>query len=250
MLGFGFVGAAAWVVNYIGRGETLAEKHVQQLRAFRAEYERREIEELVLDCNRLGFREGAKEAREMTAAYQKLYDFLLQQQAGQENANGERFRVLAEDIYRHGVSLLHQALNLFQALHHIDVATLERERDAWIKQQQRLGASESLERNIAAHTKRLERHRERTEEFHKLIAQINELETALENAYLEVIDLVGPEAAARVLESGAATRLETAIASAHRVEQRLRGLDDAVTRDADNVYREAGVQPRNEGVRR
>jgi hypothetical protein len=65
-----------------------------------------------------------------------------------------------------------------------------------------------------------------------------------------VIDLVGPEAAARVLESGAATRLETAIASAHRVEQRLRGLDDTVTRDADNVYREAGEQPDHEGVRR
>jgi hypothetical protein len=250
MLGLGFVGAAAWVVNYIGRGETLAEKHVQQLRALRVEYDRREVETLVRDCNRLGFGEGAKEAGELTAAYQKLYDFLLQQQAGQEKASGERFRVLAEDTYRHGVSLLHQALNLFQALQHIDVATLERERDTWIRQQQRLGTSESLERNITAHTKRLERHRERTEEFHKLIAQINELETALENAYLEVIDLVGPEAAARVLESGAATRLETAIASAHRVEQRLRGLDDPVTRDADNVYREAGEHPDNEGVRR
>jgi hypothetical protein len=249
LLGCGFVSAAAWVVNYIGRGETFAEKHLQQLRALRMEYERREVEELVLDCDRMGFREGAKEARELTGAYKKLYDFLLHQQASGENASGERFRVLAEDTYRHGMSLLRKALNLFQALQRIDVDTLQRERDTWIRQQQRHGASKNVERNIAAHTKRLERHRERTEEFHALITQMNELETALETAYLEVIDLVGPDAATRVLESGAASRLETAIAAAHRVEQRLQGLDDADTRD-DEVYRKVGEQSNSEATRR
>lgn len=248
MLGFGFVGAAAWVVNYIGRGETFVKAHLQQLRTLRDEYERREVEELVLDCDRIGFRDGAKEARELIAAYKKLSDFLLQQQTDQENASSGRFRVLAEDTYRHGVSLLRKALNLFQALHRIDVDTLQRERDAWIRQQ-RQDASESLERNITAHTKRLERYREHTEEFDGLIAQINELETALENAYLEMIDLVGPEATAQVLESGAATRLEIAIAAAHRVEQRLRGLNDTDTQ-ADDEYREAGEQSNNRMARR
>jgi hypothetical protein len=78
---------------------------------------------------------------------------------------------------------------------------------------------------------------------------MNELETALETAYLEVIDLVGPDAATRVLESGAASRLETAIAAAHRVEQRLQGLDDADTRD-DEVYRKVGEQSNSETTRR
>jgi hypothetical protein len=64
-----------------------------------------------------------------------------------------------------------------------------------------------------------------------------------------MIDLVGPEATAQVLESGAATRLEIAIAAAHRVEQRLRGLNDTDTQD-DDEYREAGEQSNNRMTRR
>jgi len=249
MLGLGFVSAAAWVVNYVGRGETFTEQHLQRLRMLRADYERREVEALVLDCERAGFREGAKEARELTDVYQKLYRFLLQQQDDRADVRRERFRVLAEDTYRHGVSLLGKGLTLFQALGNIDVETLQHERDSWIKQQQRQGASESLERNVVAHTKRLERYHERVEELHTLVAHLNELETALETAYLEVIDLVGPEATVNMLESGAASRLETAITAAHRVEKRLRGLDEA-DMDDDEVYRAAGEQPDNKRVRR
>ncbi len=249
MLGLSFVSAAAWVVNYVGRGETFTEQYLQRLRTLRADYERREVETLVLDCEGAGFREGAKEARELTAAYQQLHRFLLEQQDGRADVSRERFRVLAEDTYRQGVSLLGKGLTLFQALQHIDVETLQRERDSWVKQQQRQGASESLERNVMAHTKRLERYHERVEELDALVAHLNELETALETAYLEVIDLVGPEATGNMLESGAASRLETAIAAAHRVEKRLRGLDDA-DMDKDEVYRTAGEQPDNEKVRR
>ena len=35
MLGFGFISATAWVINYIGRGDTLVEQHIQQLRVLR-----------------------------------------------------------------------------------------------------------------------------------------------------------------------------------------------------------------------
>ena len=59
MLGFGFVSAAAWVINYIGRGDTLAAQHIQKLRALRADYERREVEELALACQRAGRRAPA-----------------------------------------------------------------------------------------------------------------------------------------------------------------------------------------------
>src|SRR5215475_3319536 len=93
MLGFGFVGAAAWVINYVGRGDTLAEQHVQKLRALRADYERREVEELALACQHAGFSAGTKEVQELTAAYHKLRHFLVEQQSGQGQASGERFRV-------------------------------------------------------------------------------------------------------------------------------------------------------------
>jgi hypothetical protein len=235
MLGFGFVSAGAWVINYIGRGDTLVEHHIRQLRALRAVYECREAEELVLACRRAGFLEGAKEAEELTGAHRKLQQFLADQQAGQGNATGERFRVLAEETYRHGITILQRGLNLFQALQGFDVETLEQERKAWIRQREQREPSESLERNIEAHTKRLDRYRRREEELRGLIAQLNELETALETAYLEVVDLVGHEASTGIFESGAAAHLERAVEAARRVEQRLRGFGDEEAQ-ADKEY--------------
>jgi hypothetical protein len=240
MLGFAFASATAWVINYVGRGDTLAARHIQTLRTRRVECIRREVETLGLDCQRAGFHDGAKEARELTAAYQKLNSVLLEPQRGRESASDERFRVLAEDTYRHGVFLLRQALALFQALHRIEVNTLEEEHQAWIRQQQRT-PSASLERNIEAHGKRLERYRKRAEELHELMAQVNELETALETAYLEMVDLSGHPTRPIVFDRGAAARLQTAVAAARRVEQRLRGLEHADT-PADDVYRQAGEQ--------
>jgi hypothetical protein len=235
VLGFGFVSAGAWVINYIGRGDKLVEQHIHKLRALRADYERREVEELALACRHAGFRAGEKEAQELTAGYHKLHHFLVTEQAGQGNASGERFRVLAEETYRHGVAILQRGLNLFQALQGVDVNTLEQERKAWIRQREQEGPSESLERNIEAHTKRLDRYRRREEELGALIAQLNELETALETAYLEVVDLVGHEARPGIFESGAAAHLERAVTAARRVEQRLRGFGDEDTR-ADEEY--------------
>jgi hypothetical protein len=237
MLGFGFASAAAWVVNYVGRGDTLAERHIQKLRALRADHERREVEELALACQRAGFSAGTKEAQELTAAYYKLHQFLVVQQAGQGNASGERFRILAEDTYRHGITILHRALNLFQALRGVDVDTLEQERQAWLRQREQEGASESLARNIEAHTKRLDRYHRREEELQTLIAQLNELETALATAYLEIVDLVGQETSVGLFESGAAAHLERAVAAARRVEQRLRGFGSADP-SADEEYLE------------
>jgi hypothetical protein len=237
MLGFGFVGAGAWVINYIGRGDTLVEHHIRKLRAWRAEYERREVEELALACRRAGFAAGVKEGEELTAAYHKLHQFLVERQTGQSDASSERFRVLAEETYRHGIIILQRALNLFQALQRVDVDTLERERQAWVRQLAQEEASESLERNIDAHTKRLDRYRRREEELGALIAQLNELETALETAYLEVVDLVGQAASGVVFESGAAAHLERAVEAARRVEQRLRGFGNEGPR-ADEEYLE------------
>jgi hypothetical protein len=237
MLGFGFVSGAAWVINYIGRGDKLVSQHIQKLRALRVAHERREVEDLTLACRDAGFSAGAKEAQELTEAYHKLRHFLVEQRAGQEHASGERFGVLAQETYRHGVVILRRALNLFQALQRVDVGTLEQERKSWIRQREQEGASESLERNIEAHTKRLDRYRRREEELHDLIAQLNELETALETTYLEVVDFVGHAASGRVFDSGAAAHLERAVEAARRVEQRLRGFGDEDTR-ADAEYLE------------
>lgn len=234
-LGFGFISAAAWVINYIGRGDKLVEQHIQKLRVLRDEYERREVEELGVACQRVGFLAGAKEAQELTDAYAKLHQFLVAQRTSQGHASGERFRALAEETYRHGVAILHRALNLFQALQRVDVDTLEQERQDWIRQRAQEGTSESLERNIEAHTKRLERYRQRDEELRTLIAHLNELETALETAHLEVVDLVGQGINVGPFAGDTASHLERAVEAARRVEQRLRGFGDEDTR-ADEDY--------------
>jgi hypothetical protein len=234
-LGFGFISAAAWVINYIGRGDTLVEQHIQKLRALRADYERREVEELALACRQAGFASGAKEAQELTEAYRRLDQFLVEPHAGDGNASRERFRVLAQETYRHGVTILRRALNLYQALQRVDVDTLERERLEWTQQRQREGMTDSLERNIEAHTKRLDRYHQGEEELQTLIAQLNELETALETAHLEVVDLVGQVASGGPFTSDAAAHLERAVEAARRVEQRLRGFGDEGTR-ADEEY--------------
>ena len=132
-------------------------------------------------------------------------------------------------------SLFCTGLNLFQALQGVDVDTLEQEHQAWLRQREQ-GSSESLERNIEACTKRLDRYRQRTEELQALIAQLNELETALETTYLEVVDLVGQEVSAGLFESGAAAHLAS-VAAARRVEQRLRGFGSEDPR-ADEEYLE------------
>jgi hypothetical protein len=235
MLGCAFVGAGAWVVNYIGRGNTLVEHHIQKLRALRLAYERRQVEEVVLACRQAGFQAGVKEAEELTAAYHKLQRFLDEQRTVPGNASGERFGVLAEETYRHGVEILQHALNLFQALQRIDVRTLEQERQDWIDQRANGVTSASLERNIEAHGKRLERYRRREEELQTLLAQLNELETALDLAHLEVIDLVGQPAGGGVFDSDAASHLERAVEAARRAEQRLRRCGDDDAR-ADEEY--------------
>jgi hypothetical protein len=235
ILGCGFVSVGAWVINYVGRGDTLVAQHIQKLRAMRVEYERREVEDLIQACRQSGFLAGAKEAEELTQAYHKLQHFLGEQQAVQGNASGERFRVLAEETYRHGVAIVQRALNLFQALQRIDVSTLERERQAWIGQQAHEGTSASLQRNIEAHTKRLDRYRRREGELQAIIAQLNELETALETASLEVVDLVGQPASGGMFESDAASHLERAVEAARRAEQRLRRFGDEDMR-ADEEY--------------
>jgi hypothetical protein len=68
-----------------------------------------------------------------------------------------------------------------------------------------------------------------------IIAHLNELETALETAHLEIVDLVGQGVNAGPSASDAASHLERAVEAARRVEQRLRGIGAEDTR-ADEEY--------------
>lgn len=251
MLAGGLVGLGAWVFNFFIRGEKLAERHVEKLRALRGQHEIHEVQDIEDSCRRAGFGQGAKEAAELTAAYQNLRRFLSEQMEGRRSLGAQHFRVLAEDTYQEGVAILRKALNFFQTLHDIDVETLEAELEAWKTERKQLARDAAdvqrrvLDQQIEAHTKRIALYREREKQLQELVVRSNGLETALEIAYLEVTDIVGKDARGVFRRGGAATELENAVTAARRVEERLRGLGHRDT-SADQEYLKAGKQLRGQ----
>ena len=159
-----FVGTVgSWVCNFFFRGETLGQRHVENLRVLRREHRIRDSEEISVACQNAGFQEGAKEAEELTAVYSKLDAFLEQQAQGRGAERAEYFQVLAQDTYDQGVSALRGALNIYRVLRDIDVEALETERAAW--EQELSSAPDSrrgaLQSQIDSHTQRIDAYRER-----------------------------------------------------------------------------------------
>jgi hypothetical protein len=240
----GFVGLSSFVFQFIIRGEVLARRHIQRLRELRQEREDREGESIAAECESAGFAEGAREARELRTAYQRLNQFLLSRDTDGDDLGAERFRMLAEDSYQEGVAILRRALALFEALRGIDVQALERESHAWSEQRTTVADGErtALERRIEAHTKRIALFREREKLLAQLISETNEIETALDSAHLEVVDLVGADADAQLAQSGTAARLQQAVEAARSVEARLRAVA-SMERGDEREYLDAARQP-------
>ncbi len=253
-VGGALVGAGAWVVNYFIRGEALAENRVAKLRARRERYHHAEVASLEAEWSQTGLPEGVQQARELREAYQKLDEFLkgrltAQGSGGRTADRGlsvQRLMVLADDTYREGAAILRSALETYHALRQVDHEKLELELAAWqeeLRTVQLAGAEparvESLETRIASHQRRLQLFRERLESIDRLFAESEALEAALENSYLEAVDLQSPDA---MLGHGqAASALERAVGAARRVEDRLRAIDGSPKED--EIYLAAAERP-------
>ncbi len=239
------VAAGAWVVNYFIRGETLAERHVESLRELRRELRREEVASLEAEWAETGFADGIQQARELSAAYAKLTDFLRGRLAETSSLGVERMLVLAEDSYREGGMILRQALVSYRALRDLDAVKLRREIAVWRGQLEGLGDGEgeaaqaaALETRIASNTRRLDLYREKVESLQGLLAESETLESALETAYLEAVDLQNPD---MLFNRGqAASELERAVAAARRADERLRNLDQSAAHEDDEIYMTAG----------
>jgi hypothetical protein len=248
-LGSFFIGASAWIWNYYVQGEKRAGEHVRELLARRTQVRARDVEELAEECRDAGFEEGAREARQLAASYDKLRAF-LEETMNDGNLSARRFQVLAEDTYQQGVSIVRRALGGFRALKTVDVDALKAERDTWRQQLRRreLAAAErdALDRKVVAHTQRLDLCDERRRALHLLLAEANELETALETTYLHCVDLMTTDTATVLRQENAAKQLETAIEAARRAEERLRRLGRSDV-DEDREYFAAGQRSRQKG---
>jgi hypothetical protein len=248
-LGLVFVGGSAWIYNFFFRGEQLAEGRVQSLLRESAAGEEQELEELARRCRTDRLLDGAKEAEEILAAYRRLCSYLDDHSTEEGNINAERLRSLARDTFREGVALTKQALATWQAINAVDVTALERELKAWEKALAKnldMTAGERIakEQQIESHRKRLQSVDGRKRELAEILAQLNELEGALERAYLESVNVIEQDPASLRRVGSAATQLERAVAAARRVEDRLR---DTGPKDigSDAVYYEAGKRGNN-----
>lgn len=242
-LGLVFVSGTAWIYNFFFRGEALAAARVEELLRNSAVGEEQELGDLARRCDTVGFTEGAKEAREILAAYRRLCQYLDDHSQGADNASVERLRSLARDTFREGTVLVKRALATQLALKEVKVSVLNKELAAWdqrLTKDRTLSQTErsTLEQQIASHRKRLQSVEDRLQELGVIVVQLNELEGALERAYLDSVNVIEQDPTAIPTAGSAATQLERAVAAARRVEDRLR--DTAPPEDeSDALYLEA-----------
>lgn len=240
-VGFGsaLFGAASWVVNYFIRGDTFAAKRIQTLRTRRAQLQLEQSEALRSRCAAAGFSDGEQAAADLTRSHDTLQQFLSARADG-GNLTALRFRALAEDTYMQGVAILQAALDSHCALREIDADKLRHELQQWSHQLRSIEASSGadneklapLRQKLEAHQNRLKLYNERSQAMHKLLAECEMLESALETAYLEVIDLGRDPTTNSATQ--AADKLASAVGAARKVEERLRRSGD--TTEADKLY--------------
>jgi hypothetical protein len=233
-LGSGLLSLASFIYQYYMRGEKKAAEHVKDLLERRRTFKEQQGEDIEKKCRRAGFREGQKAAGELKEAYSRLEKYLREKLEKKQTMTAQRFLVLAEESYYQGIQFLKKALSLFQAVGYMDERKLKKEMRDWeaeleSAQQDTYKGKEykellikALTGKIRSHRKRLKLFGGRKETLAQIMAQCEILEATLDSTYLEVVDLVENDI---VLErKNAASNLERAVATARKVEDRLRGL--------------------------
>jgi hypothetical protein len=239
-LGCAFVGASAFIYNYVVKGPDRAAAYVTKLRELRRSHSLIEIEQFALECSRNGLAEGARGARELKAAYVHLTDYLA---SHKEGIAADRFSILAEDTFQEGVSILQQALAIYKAVEVNDLSVLQKELDRLKRQRAALDpkspAVRSIDLQMESVQHRIDLEIQQQNELAELFAQASEIEAAMQSTYLELIDMQSHnQLGALNEEGGAATRLKSAVDVARRVEQKLRG-DDSESRAKREKYLQA-----------
>lgn len=233
----------SWYYNYVLKGEEKVAQRYADLRQQRRLYEEQELQQLMLECKKVKFASGVAEANELNAAYQPLLDYFQEKLAKRSIATVEQFQLLAADTYKQGVSVLEKALDVTKALSAFNIKALEREVEEWkeelSKAKEGSTKAKTLEQQIASHTRRLDLYNKRQDLQLELLAQVNEIECALQTTYLELVDLGNGDISSFLdRDSDASHRLRTAVEAARRVEDRLKGRNSEDEHQLDK-YRKA-----------
>jgi len=239
-LGCAFVGASAFIYNYVIKGPDRAAAYVARLRELRRTYSISELKQFALECGRNGLVEGARGATELQNAYEHLTDYLATHKDG---IAADRFASLAEDTFQEGVNILQQALSIYKAVELADAEVLQKDLDRLNRQRANIDdknpAARGIDMQIESCQRRIELETQQQNELTQLFAQASEIESALQSTYLELIDMQSRnQLGALNEEGGASTRLRSAVDVARRVEQKLRG-DDPEDRAKRDKYLQA-----------
>ena len=241
-------GPAHYFYTRFFRGDKLAEKYVRECQELVKSLRDQKVERLKLtseDCDAEGFEEGRREADEVTRAYEALDAYLMKQETNQR-LDIPRWRDLAEETFLEAMGLISQALALFVGLEQIDAKKLKREKKALEAKLAELGKSDFAERDAAekqlkACSGRIEQFEQNEKRVQLLIAQANDLESALQTALMEVAQLPQSGSSVILTNGESATRLEIAVRAARRVEERLRNLSSLEESESDREYFEKGI---------
>ncbi len=244
--GLAFISGSAFVYNYILKGPERAQAYVAKLREARRAQALLRLDQIADRAETLGFPEASKEARELKAAYQDLARYLTEHK---ERVSADRFRVLAEDSLKQGIAVLERALLLCEAMESVNVNALWQEIEAWKRQQLNIDSNSPgfrmLGQQIDSHTQRINLYVKEKEKLTELVAESNNIESALQTTYLELVEM-GDEGADQFLSEGggAANRLRSAVEVAKRVEEKLRGGENGELEAKKSKYLQA-PEPNN-----
>lgn len=240
------VAAGSFVYHYFFRFEKVGKKLLDRVKRSRFKDHAQLAEDLHRDCARAGFRDGAKESRELAEAFNKLRDFLIDEANAAERPNAQKFLILAEESFKEGIACLRAALEMHRALKRVDIRLLKREIVAWSAEIRRLQNRpgynqtqiDAIRTKIKSHQGRLELWKKNSDQLHQYLAQSEVIEAALETTLFETSQLL--DRGELVVRSDTASKLEQAVAAARRVEDRLRDIETgAASREEEQIYVEA-----------
>jgi hypothetical protein len=234
-LGCAFIGASAFIYNYVIKGPDRAAAYVAKLRELRRTHSLLELDALGRQCQMAGLREGARSAADLKDVYQHLTSYL---EAHKDVIAADRFMILAEDTLQEGMHILSQALEIFSSVEALNVQALQKEIESLKHTRTTVDAknpmAKAIDSQIESSVRRFNLYTEQQSELTQLFAQVSEIESALRSSYVDLVGLQNKTLSASLTEDGgAASRLKSAVEVARRVEQRLRGDDseDKARRD-------------------
>ncbi len=231
-IGLVLLGAGSWATNYILFGSSHAVKIRNRLHQQITESRTVELSDLEAAFKAAKFKDGLKEVRELTQAYETLRANFGD--VPESDVRARAFVANVDSAYIQAVEALEAALAIYKNMRKVDVEGHGDELRELVAKRADLGNTETnrtraLDLQIKTQRERIAAHRASEEHIANLLARSNQIEAIFEMAAQEPSNLVNSDTSAFYQEGGGATQLEQAMAAARELREATsemrRGLD-------------------------